>query len=182
MSGITHMWWIRVVDLFTFSHGGNWNKQGGCVPLMWLVALSSGLVVIWCGHVVKPIECIDVLVECECLWGGWSARRVGWKVNGIQNQYVVFLTCSVCLLMMGSVCVWGLREGSNFQLEGLKNFKAFSSRRSSLTQIFVESCVDFEVAHLSVFMVRGLPYPEIPTLIGTRNLVVEWTFKLKFAR
>jgi len=27
-----------------------------------------------------------------------------------------FLTCSVCLLMMGSEYVWGLGEGSNFQL------------------------------------------------------------------
>jgi len=34
-----------------------------------------------------------------------------------------------------------------------------------LTQIFVESCVDFEVAHyLSVFIVWRLPYPEVPTL------------------
>jgi len=30
-----------------------------------------------------------------------------------------------------------------------------SSRRSSLTQTFVESYVDFEVAHLSVLMVRS---------------------------
>jgi len=29
--------------LFTFFHGSNWNKQGGCVTLMWLAALSSGL-------------------------------------------------------------------------------------------------------------------------------------------
>ena len=27
-----------------------------------------------------------------------------------------FLTCSVCLLMVGSECVGGLGEGSNFQL------------------------------------------------------------------
>jgi len=33
-----------------------------------------------------------------------------------------------------------------------------------LTQIFVESCVDFEVAHLSVFMVWRLPYLEAPSL------------------
>ena len=81
-----------------------------------------------------------------------------------------FLTCSVCLLMMGSECVWGLGEGSNFQLvRGPQklSFRAFSSRRSSLTQTFVESCVDFdEVAHLFVLMFRRLPYPEIPTLIS----------------
>ena len=57
-------------------------------------------------------------------------------------------------------------EGSNFQLvrSSKLSFKAFSNRRSSLIQTFVESCVDFEVAHLSVFMVRRLAYLEIPTL------------------
>ena len=39
-----------------------------------------------------------------------------------------------------------------------------------MTQIFVESCVDLEVAHLSVFMVWRLPYPEVPTL--SRYLLV----------
>ena len=57
-----------------------------------------------------------------------------------------FMTCSVCLLMVGSVCVWASKL----------SFKAFLSRRSSLTQTFVESCVDFEVAHLSVI----IAYPE----------------------
>jgi len=33
-----------------------------------------------------------------------------------------------------------------------------------LTQTFVESYVDFEVAHLSVLMVRRMPHPEIPTI------------------
>jgi len=36
----------RVVDLFIFSHGGNWNKQGGSVTLMWLVALASVILVL----------------------------------------------------------------------------------------------------------------------------------------
>ena len=49
------------------------------------------------------------------------------------------------------------------------SFRAFSGRRGSLTKILVESCVDFEVAHLSVFMVWRLSYPEVPTL----KLVVE---------
>ena len=31
-----------------------------------------------------------------------------------------FLTCSVCLLVMGSECVWAFGEGLNYQLEGLK--------------------------------------------------------------
>ena len=63
------------------------------------------------------------------------------------------------------VCV-GLWRG------GLKlSFKAFSSGRSSLTQTFVESCVDFEGAHLSILMVWRLPYPEIPTL-GLKSFLV----------
>ena len=53
--------------------------------------------------------------------------------------------------MMRSECVWAFGEGSNFQLEGLKI--EFSRRRSSLTQTFVESCIDFEVAHLPILMV-----------------------------
>jgi len=39
-----------------------------------------------------------------------------------------------------------------------------------LTQTYVESCVDFEVAHLSVLMVQRSPYPEIPTLNGHKEL------------
>jgi len=74
--------------------------------------------------------------------------------------------------MMGSECVGAFGKGSNFQLlRGPQklSFKAFSSSRSSLTQTFVESCVDFEVAHLSVLMVRRLAYLEIPTGLETRQ-------------
>ena len=39
-----------------------------------------------------------------------------------------------------------------------------------MTQTFLESCVDFEVAHLSILMVQRLPYPEIPTLNGHEEL------------
>ena len=39
MRDVTHIQWIRLVDLFTFSHGGNWNKQGGRVTFLWLEAL-----------------------------------------------------------------------------------------------------------------------------------------------
>ena len=31
------------------------------------------------------------------------------------NPSVVFWACLVCVLMMGSECVWGLGEGPNFQ-------------------------------------------------------------------
>jgi len=40
---------IRVVDLFTFSHSGNQNRQGGHVKLMWVAASSSAILVLWCG-------------------------------------------------------------------------------------------------------------------------------------
>jgi len=34
---------ISVVDLFTFPHSGNQNRQGGQVKLMWLAAFSSAI-------------------------------------------------------------------------------------------------------------------------------------------
>ena len=48
------------------------------------------------------------------------------------------------------VCVgpWrGFKFSVSYKASKL-SFRAFSSRRSSLTQTFVESCVEFEVAHL----------------------------------
>ena len=59
-----------------------------------------------------------------------------------------FLTCSVFALMME--CGLGLGEGSDFQASEL-SFVASSSRRGSLMQTFVETCVDFEVAHLAIY-------------------------------
>jgi len=38
---VTHVLLIRVVDLFTFSHSSNRNKQGGHVTLMWLATQVS---------------------------------------------------------------------------------------------------------------------------------------------
>jgi len=65
--------------------------------------------------------------------------------------------------------VWAFGEGSNFQLVGLKIefyvLRYFQAEGASLTQTFVESCVGFEIAHLSILMVRRLAYPEIPALI-----------------
>ena len=48
MNDVTH---IRELELliclhFPMQYGGNWNKQGGRVTLMWLAALLSGLAVI----------------------------------------------------------------------------------------------------------------------------------------
>jgi len=57
------------------------------------------------------------------------------------------LTCSVCVLILGSECEWGLGGGS-------VSLRALLDRNSSLTQTFVEtSCVDFEVARFSILMV-----------------------------
>jgi len=87
------------------------------------------------------------------------------SIHVMINQYLVFWPV-VCIDGEVRVCV-GPWRGFKFQLvKGPQklSFGALSSRRSSLTQIFVGSYVDFEVAHLSVLMVRRLPYPEIPTL------------------
>ena len=40
MNDVIHMVLIRFIDLFTFSHGSNRNKQWGCVTLMWIAVLS----------------------------------------------------------------------------------------------------------------------------------------------
>ena len=43
MSRVTIMARLKFIGLFTVSHGGNRNQQGGCVPFMWPAALCSGL-------------------------------------------------------------------------------------------------------------------------------------------
>ena len=40
---------LNFIGLFTLSHGGNRNQQGGRVPLMWPAALCSGLAALSCG-------------------------------------------------------------------------------------------------------------------------------------
>ena len=70
-----------------------------------------------------------------------------------DKSILVFDLSYECLLMTGSECV-GPWRGFKFSV----SFRAFSSRRNSLTQTFVESCIDFKVAHLSIFMVRRLQY------------------------
>jgi len=61
-------------------------------------------------------------------------------MHAIDKCTCSFLTCSLCLLVMGSESVWGLGEGSNFQFVKWPQ----NGSRSSLMQTFVESC---EVAH-----------------------------------
>ena len=51
MSRVTIMARLKFISLFTLSHGGNRNQQGGCVPLMWPAAFRSGLVALSCGWV-----------------------------------------------------------------------------------------------------------------------------------
>ena len=78
--------------------------------------------------------------------------------------------------MMGSECVWAFGEGSNFHLirgHQKLSFRAFSSScRSSLTLTCVESCVYFEVAHLSCTHVSEIAIPEIPSLNALTSCVV----------
>jgi len=73
-----------------------------------------------------------------------------------------FLACTVCVSMSvgGTLGKVQILEGSEL------SFRAFLSRRNSLTQIaFVESCVDFEVTHFSIIMVWRLLYRSILHLI-----------------
>ena len=68
------------------------------------------------------------------------------------------------------VCV-GPWSGFNFSVsQRASKIKAFSSRRSSLT--FVESCVDFEFAHLSVLMVWRLPHWRFLATLNRGSTVV----------
>ena len=74
------------------------------------------------------------------------------------------LACFVCVVMIGSECGCGLGEHPNFSLVGGR-FRAFSSRRSSLMQTFVET-VDFDVAHLSFRdHCTGVPYLKAPPIM-----------------
>ena len=41
MTSLAYGYIFRVINLFTFSHGGNRNKRGGLLSLMRLAALSS---------------------------------------------------------------------------------------------------------------------------------------------
>ena len=49
MDGGGAWFWKVSIGLFTLSHHGNQNQQGGCVPLMWPAALCSGLAALSCG-------------------------------------------------------------------------------------------------------------------------------------
>jgi len=46
MTSLTYGELELLICLHYFSHGSNQNKQGGCVTLMWLASLSSGLAVL----------------------------------------------------------------------------------------------------------------------------------------
>ena len=72
--------------------------------------------------------------------------------------------------MMWSDCGWCLGEGANFQFSwGTKNWGLFASsgRRSSLVQLFCQSCVHFHLAHVAVHMVLRSVIQGCPTLEGT---------------
>ena len=45
---------LKFIGLFTLSHDGNRNQQGGCISLMWPVALcSGGGTFMWLGGTLK---------------------------------------------------------------------------------------------------------------------------------
>ena len=72
------------------------------------------------------------------------------------NPYVFFGDLFCVLIDDGidqSVCAW-----AQMHTHSKLSVRASSSRRSSLTQTFIESCVDLEVVHLSILMVWRLTY------------------------
>ena len=57
-------------------------------------------------------------------------------------------------------------------VEGLKiEFRAFSSRGSSLMQSIAETCVCFDAAHLSINLVSEIAVPMFPALSARVNLL-----------
>jgi len=86
----------------------------------------------------------------------WVAKSLLFRVltcsiefNACHDESMrSFLTSSACVFVDDGirVCV-GPWRGFKSSVRGPLSFKAFSSRRSSLTHSFVESCADFEVAH-----------------------------------
>ena len=54
---------LKFIGLFTLSHGGNRNQQGGHVPLMWPATFFSGLAVLPYMH-----ECVPFVFELKYLF------------------------------------------------------------------------------------------------------------------
>jgi len=71
MNDNTHLLLIRVVDLFTFSHDSNRNKQGGCVTSMWLE--PSGPAKFHYGALMWPHR--NPLGLCGCVWNLFESHK-----------------------------------------------------------------------------------------------------------
>jgi len=64
-------------------------------------------------------------------------------VHWMSRKIHRILTCSVCLLMMQSECVWALGDGSNFQLvRGPQNWVLGPFQTEGA--VWPKCCVDFE--------------------------------------
>ena len=79
---------LKFIGLFTLSHGGNWNQQGGCVPLMWPVALRSGLAVLSCG------------------WGGTLKNPPTLKKKQQTTKKICTLNVMISYLCVQSLPEW----------------------------------------------------------------------------
>ena len=121
-----------------------------CTWLQWvLVGVSC---IFW-----KPQVAKSLLFSVTDFWSvSWNAMHV------IINPYIPHLTCSLCLLMRGSDCVyiepW---RGFKFSVRGLQNWVL-----NQKEQFDPKGCVCFEVAHLAILMVWRLPYRRFLTLIA----------------
>ena len=83
------------------------------------------------------------------------------SVHTMINPYLILFYPVLCVFIDDGVRVFvGPWRGFKFAVSLRASeieFRAFSSRRSSLTETFLESCIDFEVTHLSALVVRRLP-------------------------
>ena len=114
MTSLAYGYIDRVINLFTFSHGGNRNKQGGLLSLMRLVALSSFKSVRYSDVAVRYFE--DLLqhfykksFDFTCTHGMqlWSqvrtkfTERSGVNVKGVEQWSP---KCEVIAIECGSSC------------------------------------------------------------------------------
>ena len=72
------------------------------------------------------------------------------------------------------VCVYAKKN-----IEGVKiEFRAFSSRRSSLTQTIVKSCVDFEVIHTHGLEIAIQEHPTLNTNLNIPSEECSYTSEI----
>jgi len=84
------------------------HKQGGHVTLMWLAALSSAILMLWCGCMAlwRIFQHLKVFQTGQSLNGHSSAQMPHLEYNACHDKSIRnFLTC-VFIDVGVRVCVW----------------------------------------------------------------------------